>query len=329
MQNKNIVISVEGGNRGGGAGTLANELSDANNLDVRIFKTFTHTKIDYLINLFLHMFTILKCKKNTRIILFDAMSTFLLGLICYACRRDYGVCMHGSEVDEFVNNPSRFKRFFWSKCVYKFILRKAEFIIVPSQVQKHKIVKIVAEKKIFVFPWGANVNIELIKFFENDFKARVVVVSRLANGKNISELLQECKKSLSGDIAVAVIGDGPLEIEVAALCASAPNLFYCGKMSNLGVQSVIMQVDAVLAPSSLKEAYGLSLRDAVMLDKYCLANRSGAHGEFSNYQKVILCNGIEDLVRKINLIEATMKLNKDQIELMQQRVNFLRFLVSA
>ena len=327
MHNKTIIISVEGGKKGGGAGTLANELSYINDLNVKIFRDITHTKIDYIINVLMIFTTIIKIRKSTNIILFDAMSTFLLGMICYIIRRKYSVCLHGSEVEEFITKPSRIKTLFLSKYLYAFILRQAKFVIVPSEAQKQKILGYVLRSKIRVFPWGANVNVELDAFFSANFKARVVVVSRISNGKNIIELLNECEKSMSPDIGLAVVGGGPLESEAAAICKASANLYFCGKLSNNAVQNIIANADAVLAPSGLAESYGLSLRDAIMLDKTCIANNVGAHAEFAHYRQVEICFGVEDMVKKINSTQASTIINADQLDLMHQRKELLEFLI--
>lgn len=326
-KNNNLLISVEGAGRGGGAGTLADELSMLEGLDAFIFSCVTSTKFDYVINFFTVLWIASRRKKDTKIILFDAMSTFICGLICILLKRRYIVCLHGSEIDEFITKPSRLKKLFLSATVYRYILTYADSLVVPSCVQAQKISDYSSDSQVHVKPWGAPFNQALIDFFLSSYKKRVVVVSRLAKGKNVQEFLKHCLLELNSDTAIAVIGSGPLSGKVSEMCEREKNLFFCGQQPNSVVQHVISNVDVVVAPSTLEEAYGLSLRDALMHGKVCIAANSGAHTEFARFLDIRICSDLTGMVREINSHRTVSSMSSGQLTLIKNRSELIEHLI--
>lgn len=318
------VFSVEGNGRGGGIGTLADELARDDDVNVYILRRFTNSKFDYIINFIYFSLLILTNRKKYPVNLFDPLSTIFLAPVCIFFRKRFQIFSHGSEIDYFIKRESQswFRRSL--SYLYKFILRKSILIIVPSEFQKSKFSEqLGVSEKIVVMPWGVYVPSKIRSRL--DVRCHyAAILSRLEPGKNVVEFInQAINLKTPKNLKFLIAGSGSLTSEVRDLCQRSDNCIFIGRLTPFEVNSTLPLLSIVVAPSELKESYGLSLRDAILHNKTCFALEVGAHSEFNDFSSIKLSKNLSDLIERLNVEATDCSDQTNSLLLVQQRHNLI------
>ena len=171
-------------------------------------------------------------------------------------------------------------------------LAKFDKIIVFSELQKNVLEKLgVPKEKQIIIPNGVNENIWK-PFYERNKKYDQVknklgderiflYMGRIANEKNIEELLRSWRQSKKNNCKLVIVGDGPMKptLENSFSILSEDKLIWWGTELDIETRVAIMQIAEVFFLPSLVEGLSLSLLEAMSTGTACVATDAGADGE--------------------------------------------------
>jgi len=127
---------------------------------------------------------------------------------------------------------------------------------------------------------------------------RVAIVARLDNGKGVEAFLEQ----RPAHIAVDIVGDGPQRAATEQRFAS-PLVRFHGWRSEAQTMEHVLAADALVMPSLLEEAFGMSTLEGLALGKPVFALARGATPELRRYERwdgqLSLYSTMEELVRAL------------------------------
>ena len=171
-------------------------------------------------------------------------------------------------------------------------LAKFDKIIVFSELQKNFLEKLgVPKEKQIIIPNGVNENIWK-PFCERNKKYDQVknklgderiflYMGRIANEKNVEELLRSWRQTKNNNCKLVIVGDGPMKptLENSFSTLNEDKLIWWGPELDLETRVAIMQIAEVFLLPSLVEGLSLSLLEAMSTGTACVATDAGADGE--------------------------------------------------
>ena len=171
-------------------------------------------------------------------------------------------------------------------------LAKFDKIIVFSELQKNVLEKLgVPKEKQIIIPNGVNENIWK-PFYERNKKYDQVknklgderiflYMGRIANEKNVEELLRSWRQTKNNNCKLVIVGDGPMKptLENSFSILSEDKLIWWGTELDIETRVAIMQIAEVFFLPSLVEGLSLSLLEAMSTGTACVATDAGADGE--------------------------------------------------
>jgi len=171
-------------------------------------------------------------------------------------------------------------------------LAKFDKIIVFSELQKNVLEKLgVPKEKQIIIPNGVNENIWK-PFCERNKKYDQVknklgderiflYMGRIANEKNVEELLRSWRQTKNNNCKLVIVGDGPMKptLENSFSILSEDKLIWWGTELDIETRVAIMQIAEVFFLPSLVEGLSLSLLEAMSTGTACVATDAGADGE--------------------------------------------------
>ncbi len=171
-------------------------------------------------------------------------------------------------------------------------LAKFDKIIVFSELQKIFLEKLgVTKEKQIIIPNGVNENIWK-PFCERNKKYDQVknklgderiflYMGRIANEKNVEELLRSWRQTKKNNCKLVIVGDGPMKptLENSFSNLNEDKLIWWGPELDLETRVAIMQIAEVFLLPSLVEGLSLSLLEAMSTGTACVATDAGADGE--------------------------------------------------
>ena len=171
-------------------------------------------------------------------------------------------------------------------------LAKFDKIIVFSELQKNFLEKLgVPKEKQIIIPNGVNENIWK-PFCERNKKYDQVknklgderiflYMGRIANEKNVEELLRSWRQTKNKNCKLVIVGDGPMKptLENSFSTLNEDKLIWWGPELDLETRVAIMQISEVFLLPSLVEGLSLSLLEAMSTGTACVATDAGADGE--------------------------------------------------
>ena len=171
-------------------------------------------------------------------------------------------------------------------------LAKFDKIIVFSELQKNVLEKLgVPKEKQIIIPNGVNENIWK-PFYERNKKYDQVknklgderiflYMGRIANEKNVEELLRSWRQTKNNNCKLVIVGDGPMKptLENSFSILSENKLIWWGTELDIETRVAIMQIAEVFFLPSLVEGLSLSLLEAMSTGTACVATDAGADGE--------------------------------------------------
>jgi glycosyltransferase involved in cell wall biosynthesis len=192
--------------------------------------------------------------------------------------------------------------------VIKSIIYSFDEILAISQQSKRELVSIgINPDKIKVYRYW--VDQEVFKPLDKNkcrdkinWKNKFVIlfVGRLLEIKGI-RLLIEAAASLSQDIHIAIIGDGPLENEVVEAARHNRRIIFVGNVPNKELSIYYNAADSVIVPSIYEEACGRIILEALSCSTPVIAsNRGGITEVLSKEAGLIITPNLENIVNSIN-----------------------------
>ena len=171
-------------------------------------------------------------------------------------------------------------------------LAKFDKLIVFSELQKNFLEKLgVPKEKQIIIPNGVNENIWK-PFCERNEKYDQVknklgderiflYMGRIANEKNVEELLRSWRQTKNNNCKLVIVGDGPMKptLENSFSTLNEDKLIWWGPELDLETRVAIMQIAEVFLLPSLVEGLSLSLLEAMSTGTACVATDAGADGE--------------------------------------------------
>ena len=171
-------------------------------------------------------------------------------------------------------------------------LAKFDKIIVFSELQKNFLEKLgVPKEKQIIIPNGVNENIwkplcERNKKYD-EVKDKLgderifLYMGRIANEKNVEELLRSWRQTKNNNCKLVIVGDGPMKptLENSFSTLNEDKLIWWGAELDLETRVAIMQISEVFLLPSLVEGLSLSLLEAMSTGTACVATDAGADGE--------------------------------------------------
>ena len=137
-----------------------------------------------------------------------------------------------------------------------------------------------------------------------------IFVGRLSPEKGISVLL-DAWKTLAGELPLKIIGEGPLENEVATACSTLENVEYVGQQPFDKVLEMIGSARMLIFPSIWYETFGRSMIEAKAVGTPAIASNMGAMAELNTHMKTGLLfepGKKDDLIAKVRMLLANPKL---------------------
>ena len=171
-------------------------------------------------------------------------------------------------------------------------LAKFDKIIVFSELQKNFLEKLgVPKEKQIIIPNGVNENIwkplcernkkyDQVKNKLGDERI-FLYMGRIANEKNVEELLRSWRQTKNNNCKLVIVGDGPMKptLENSFSTLNEDKLIWWGPELDLETRVAIMQISEVFLLPSLVEGLSLSLLEAMSTGTACVATDAGADGE--------------------------------------------------
>ena len=171
-------------------------------------------------------------------------------------------------------------------------LAKFDKIIVFSELQKNVLEKLgVPKEKQIIIPNGVNENIWKPSYERNKKYDQVknklgderifLYMGRIANEKNVEELLRSWRQTKNNNCKLVIVGDGPMKptLENSFSILSEDKLIWWGTELDIETRVAIMQIAEVFFLPSLVEGLSLSLLEAMSTGTACVATDAGADGE--------------------------------------------------
>ena len=207
-------------------------------------------------------------------------------------------------------------------------LAKFDKIIVFSELQKNVLEKLgVPKEKQIIIPNGVNENIWK-PFYERNKKYDQVknklgderiflYMGRIANEKNVEELLRSWRQTKNNNCKLVIVGDGPMKptLENSFSILSEDKLIWWGTELDIETRVAIMQIAEVFFLPSLVEGLSLSLLEAMSTGTACVATDAGADGE-------VLENGAGIVISTDNVSEQL----KTIIPILVEHPSFTKYL---
>lgn len=153
--------------------------------------------------------------------------------------------------------------------------RVERFIAVSDSLRSELLLSRLPAERIVVVPNGIpdpGVPTELGK--------NLLFVGRLEREKGVERLLA-IWRDVAGktDRELVIAGSGPMEDDVRSAAAELPRLRYLGRLSPEGVQREMAGAAAMIAPSIVREAFGLTAVEAMAAGRPVIASSIGGLGE--------------------------------------------------
>src|SRR5206468_3289968 len=113
---------------------------------------------------------------------------------------------------------------------------------------------------------------------------RIVIVGRIDQAKGVAAFLEVLSRQPASGIEVEVVGDGPQRKGTEETFAS-PSVRFLGWRSQQETLQRILQADAVIVPSILEEAFGMTTLEGLALGKPVFALARGGTLELKQYER--------------------------------------------
>ena len=178
------------------------------NVNYLFLKSYTNTKLDYLLNIFRVRKFIKKIKPDL-VHAHYATSYGMLG----ACSGFHPFILTGWGADIF-DSP----KYFFMKKTLQFSLSKADFITVLSQITLIELAKY-TNKKISLIPFGVDLNNFIPRVASNSNEIRIGTIRTLSEKYGVDYLIRSFAllHTKYPNLYLDIVGDGPQKLELKKL----------------------------------------------------------------------------------------------------------------
>ncbi len=216
------------------------------------------------------------------------LTSFLGGKVLKKKKTKWIHVEHGANFFEARNVFIRFITRIFDETFGKWVLKKADKVVVLTEVGKNFVNKLGRKKKVFIIPNGIKI-IKQKKVFLQQNKA--LFIGRATVEKGIYEFLKTAKKCPNWEFSV--IGNNKDHLK------NTSNLKFLGELSRKEVFHKIAKSSLLISPS-WGEGFGLAVLEAASLSRPIFATDVGVVSEIVSSEFIIPQKNSEILVKKIN-----------------------------
>lgn len=309
---------------------IAEELSKK--IDIKVIKLKGRFRYSFIPTLFKTFFTTLSYKPDLVCAITVNTSGFIAAINKLFLRKKTIVYSRGTDIGVF---PRKNKR---NKSIIKFILKKADGLIVISKFLKEEAIKYgMKENKIHSVTTGVHLDQFQIKDNKKDLRKKlnlpkgniIIYVGSIVPVKGIQDIIKPFSKIKNSNLLI--IGKGQLENELKELCKKLnieKRVIFLGQKNHNELKYYLKAADISIIPSR-SEGLGNIIFEAMASGLPIIATKAGAIPEILNNNNAILVepqneeqifNALEKLIKNKNLQKKLAKNNLKKVKIYDRKL---------